>query len=240
MNDTSIKERKLAPPYIAFKTFTNFIEGLRGNVLPNRIDRSIMPNISGGYQKQLFNALEYLDLITDKGTVKPKLQELVHAKGETQVEKLKEILHSSYPFLFNDDFLKNATTKEIEEKFSQFGISGDTVRKCVMFFMNAAKHVKIELSPYIKPYKGLSRSTGSQKRSTAPSAPAGSGKSQYEEPQKDTTWNEMLLSKFPEFDPTWEPGIQLKWFDMFEKIMKIREKRSERDNGDDSNGFNAL
>ena len=37
-------------------------------------------------------------------------------------------------------------------------------------------------------------------------------------PQK--TMREMLLEKFPEFDPEWSEEIQAKWFTGFEKLMK--------------------
>ncbi len=33
---------------------------------------------------------------------------------------------------------------------------------------------------------------------------------------------EMLLSKFPEFDPTWPDEVKLKWFDAFDRLMKGR------------------
>jgi hypothetical protein len=35
-------------------------------------------------------------------------------------------------------------------------------------------------------------------------------------------WAEQLLSKFPQFDPTWPDEVKLKWFDGFDRLMKGR------------------
>jgi hypothetical protein len=35
-------------------------------------------------------------------------------------------------------------------------------------------------------------------------------------------WAEMLLSKFPQFDPAWSDDVKLKWFDAFDRLMKGR------------------
>jgi hypothetical protein len=35
-------------------------------------------------------------------------------------------------------------------------------------------------------------------------------------------WAEQLLSKFPEFDPTWPDEVKMKWFDAFDRLMKGR------------------
>lgn len=230
-NESGSKERKLSPPYVGYKTFSNFIDGFRQNGLPSRIDRSIMPNISGGYQKQLLNALEYLDFITEDGTVRPNFRDFISARGEMQVIKLQEVLRIGYPFLFEGDFLKTATTKQIQEKFSEFEITGDTLRKSVMFFMTAAKQAKIELSPYIKPYKGRIKTSESRKNTHLPKPSAG-GKINQVEGVVGHNWNQILLSKFPEFDPAWDAKIQEKWFDMFAKLMHAQNKTEESEHDD--------
>jgi hypothetical protein len=35
-------------------------------------------------------------------------------------------------------------------------------------------------------------------------------------------WAELLLAKFPEFDPAWTDDVKLKWFDAFDRLMKSR------------------
>jgi hypothetical protein len=34
---------------------------------------------------------------------------------------------------------------------------------------------------------------------------------------------EMLLAKFPEFDPNWPDPLKTKWFEGFERLMKAAE-----------------
>jgi hypothetical protein len=34
------------------------------------------------------------------------------------------------------------------------------------------------------------------------------------------SWKELLLSKFPSFDPTWPNDVQLKWFEAFDELLK--------------------
>jgi hypothetical protein len=35
-------------------------------------------------------------------------------------------------------------------------------------------------------------------------------------------WADLLLAKFPEFDPSWTDDVKLKWFDAFDRLMKGR------------------
>jgi hypothetical protein len=35
-------------------------------------------------------------------------------------------------------------------------------------------------------------------------------------------WADLLLAKFPEFDPAWPDEVKLKWFDAFDRLMKGR------------------
>src|SRR5271165_6638743 len=49
------------PPYLAYRTFTNYIDGLKANgAPPSRIDRSVLGAFSGGVQTQLISTLRYL------------------------------------------------------------------------------------------------------------------------------------------------------------------------------------
>jgi hypothetical protein len=35
-----------------------------------------------------------------------------------------------------------------------------------------------------------------------------------------SSWNSMLLSKFPDFDPSWNDDLKLKWFAAFDELLK--------------------
>ena len=51
------------PPYVAYRTFRNFLVQLEKQGLPGRIDRSVLSHKSGTVQSQLLLALEFLGLI---------------------------------------------------------------------------------------------------------------------------------------------------------------------------------
>lgn len=36
---------------------------------------------------------------------------------------------------------------------------------------------------------------------------------------KQPSWAELLISKFPTFDPTWSDDVKTKWFDGFNQLM---------------------
>ena len=213
--------KKLIPPYLPYKTFINFLDGFRIAV-PNRIDRSLMRSMAGTLQRQLISALEYLNLITpDTGVPKEQLQRLVHSEGPIRQKVLKETLTTAYPFLFNDsESLQGATSSELQEKFSKNGTTGIPPENVWLFFLKAAKDAGIAISPHIKKTPGPRLGSTRQKRklvvggeSTLPNA----NQNQPPNSQSDEiTWDKLLLSKFPSFDPAWPDDVKVKWFEAFE------------------------
>jgi hypothetical protein len=214
------------PPYVPYKSLRNFLDALKVNI-PSRIDRSVMPSMSGALQSQLIAALRYLGLISEKGIPTQLLTSLVNSEGTLRQGVLKEMLTNAYPFLFKGFDLGRATTRQIEEQFSHAGAGGETVRKCIAFFMGAAKDAEIPLSPHIKPFKGVTRlgtrqrrvsvqQNGTSTQSSADPQPTGEG---Y------MTWAQLLLSKFPSFDPTWPDDVKAKWFSAFDQLMQQGAKK---------------
>jgi len=35
-----------------------------------------------------------------------------------------------------------------------------------------------------------------------------------------SSWDKMLLTKFPTFDPDWSDDVKLKWFTAFDELMR--------------------
>jgi hypothetical protein len=210
------------PPYLSFKTFQSFIESLRV-AIPSRIDRSVMSSMSGAVQAQLMSALRYLGLVSHNGITTDKLGRLVNSDGAERKKMMHELLMQAYPFLFHDFDLQKATTRQIEEKFMDVGASGETVRKCFAFFVAAAKEAELPLSPHIKPVRQPRRPN--QRLPRGPSTPSENVPPILERPP-DTylTWQQLLLSKFPSFDPTWPDEVKTKWFEAFDQLMKQGEK----------------
>jgi hypothetical protein len=163
------KEKGVIPPYVPYKTFRNFVDGLKP--VPPVIDRSIMRTMGGALQGQLFAALRYLKLIDENGKTQESLKTLAQGKDQERQKILSQILHSGYPFLFNPvkgDFnLTNGTNNQFINQFQEQGASGDTVRKCGKFFLDAAKDAGITVSQYIQPTK-ISKPRTSSPKMTRP------------------------------------------------------------------------
>lgn len=213
---------RVIPPYVPYKTFKNFVDGLHV-AMPARIDRSIMGSLSGAIQSQLISALKYLKLIGPTDTPTDKLARLVNSEGAEQQKVLRDILHTGYPFIFRDGFeLERATPRLLDEQFDDVGATGDTVRKCIAFFIAISKDAGIPLSPHIK-----SKQRGPRQPSQRSRKSNGETPSRQTHDNDDSTarpeslgWAQLLLAKFPSFDPAWPPDVQAKWFDSFGKLMK--------------------
>jgi hypothetical protein len=141
---------RITPPYLSYRTFQNYIATLKGGI-PGRIDRSGLGNFSGIVQSQLLSALQYLELIDADGHPLELLEELADASPEGKKKLLTALLERRYAFLFSGAVnLSSATTRQLHEQFEKVGISGDTVRKSVSFFVLAAKDAGLPISKFIK------------------------------------------------------------------------------------------
>lgn len=225
--------KKAIPPYVPYKTFINFLDNLRQGI-PQRIDRSIPPfkSMSGALQGQVRLALEYLKLIADSGETTEELKRLVYAEeGIEREQALKDILIPAYPFIFEEglDF-ERATQRQLEERFAQAGATGDTLRKCVAFFQYAARGAGIKLSPHFKKVRGP-RSGAAKPRRKEVSVPKAKSISSEEskivyDSKSQHSWENVLLEKFPSFDPAWPDDVKSKWFDDFKTLMELMKKES--------------
>ncbi len=225
MKETISKDegKGLLPPYLPYTTLDTFFTTV-GIALPSRIDRSVLPNMSGTMQGQLLSALTYLGLINGEGIPTDRLKTYVRSTGEERQRLLKDMIVSSYPFLYENFDLKRATMSQLSERFSDIGTSGSTTRKCITFFLKAATDAGIELSPHFGSKKRSGRiGVSKNKRKTArekvsiptpdgePPGARGNG--------GDLSIDKLLLSKFPEFDPSWSDEVKSKWFDGFSRLM---------------------
>lgn len=214
--------KKLIPPYIAYKTLSNFLDRLKAVAVSSRIDRSMMSTYSGAVQGQLLTTLRYLNLINEEGIPNQKLYELVNSAGEERPRILKEIISSSYPFLFKKDLdLKQINPQQLLELFENAGVSGATIRKSVVFFLSTAKDAGIELSPHIKRMRFKNASPLQVRKTDVGKASEG----EYVEEERRLKRSslkeaELWLSVFPKFDPSWSDEIKTKWFDAFRDFRK--------------------
>ena len=79
---------------------------------------------------------------------------------DSRMAHFRVLLKRSYPFVFESGFdLETATSDQAEDLFRQTGASGETLRRCLSFFVSAVRDCSLPISTYIKPHRGK-QSTG--------------------------------------------------------------------------------
>jgi len=233
----SDKSRKHLPPYISYRTFRNFMSRLQQQI-PARIDRSYWgETLSGSTGTQLMAALRFLNLIDNSGKPANRLKLLASAKGDQQIDLLREITSEAYGFVLQSSFdFQNATYAQLEEAFHDtFQVTPDVCRKCIKFFISLAAEARMPLSPFMtKRFRWTHASTGTT------GAKGVTKKARHrisqntviphnlEEVPEETSWNSKLLAKFPAFDPNWSEEIKLKWFTAFDELLKRYSTRQDQ------------
>jgi hypothetical protein len=223
--------RKHLPPYVSYRTFYNFLERLEQH-MPSRIDRSYWGDLlSGSTGIQLMAALRFLNLIDINGKPTDYLKKLVAAKAELRTQLLHNITNESFAFVCKSPLdLGNATYAQLQEVFhNTFQITDDVSRKCVKFFIDLAKESGMNLSPFItKRTRSTHSDTGikitSKKIGTKTNRNSIIPQAQDEIPNS-TSYVHLLLSKFPNFDPSWSDEIKLKWFADFDELLKKAQNK---------------
>lgn len=225
MENCKEESKKMVPPYLPYKTLLTFLDRLKAGI-PARIDRSVVATFSGMVQGQLFTTLRYLQLMNDSGVPDAKLEQLVASEGDERKKILNGIIKTSYPFLFSDGVeIKRTTMQQLQELFDEAGASGGTTRKCIAFFIAAAKDAGLELSSYLGRARATSpRGAGTKGKKGIEGKPNGLASPEGGELKEGSSWQELLLSKFPDFDPTWPDEVKTKWFEGMNKVMEEFKK----------------
>jgi hypothetical protein len=216
--------KKLLPPYVSYRTFLNFIEGLQ-QTMPARIDRSYWgERLSGSTGTQLVSALHFLDLIDINGFPTLKLRQLVASKGNQHTEIIKQIAHESYAFFFQSQVDPQAATyAQLEEAFhDNYQIASDVARKSIKFFIGLASDGGMKLSPFVTKKSRVLRSAGTLKKpSRILDKKARTGiPHQDEKVPNGIGLDKLLIDKFPGFDPSWPDEVKLKWFAAFDELLR--------------------
>ncbi|MBI4296686.1 MAG: DUF5343 domain-containing protein [Chloroflexi bacterium] len=225
----SDKSQKHLPPYVAYKTFHTFIEGLKSSGIPARIDRSYWgAHWSGSTGTQLVAALRFLGLVDSSGVPTPRLKQLVFAQGTQRTEILKQASSEGFDFLIRGTFdCSTATYGQLVEAFhNNFQVNNDVVRKCAKFFIGLAAESGIPLSSFITNRSKTIHTTSGTKsgKSSRKVLPRTNQNPQI--PQEigaipgESSYQQMLLTKFPTFNPAWPDDIQRKWFEAYAELLK--------------------
>jgi len=203
------KSRKSLPPYVSYRTFRNFLDGLQLG-MPSRIDRSYWGDrLSGSNGIQMMTALRFLGLIDNDGIPQTRLRQLVSARGTQKSEILKQIAYTAFSFLSERSLDPQvATYSQLEEAFyNTYQVTGDVARKCIKFFVSLESDAGIILSPFIMK-KSRAIRTDSVRKRAAKKTNAG-------------TIQNSAISLTPNSIPTrmtWHD--KLRWFEAFDTLLK--------------------
>ncbi len=154
----------LSPPYVAFQSIKTVAKNMKEHSVPLRVDRSVLDNFSGAVGKQIITALKFLKLTDDAGHPNDTMRALVGAYDTTGwPDALSGVLREAYAPIFNLS-LEAASPSQFNENFRKAYPGADAVqRKCMTFFLNAARDAQIKISPYIMKNK-KPRSAPTKKR----------------------------------------------------------------------------
>lgn len=211
------------PPYIAFRTLLTLLGEFKHNGLPPRIDRSVLSRFAGGLQGQIMLALRSLGLMDGENKPTQRLAHLVEDYETPQFKpRLKVILEEVYPYVFKLD-LMTATPSMFSEAFkNNIDAKEEVLRKVRTFFLHAAREVGVPIGPRIEKAKyPRPRVNGTRKPKATKAKDFGDpGVAPRVDPPASSPLMEMLLAKFPDFDPSWSPELKAKWFEGFDQFMK--------------------
>lgn len=167
------------PPYMSFQTFWRFIDELGSKPVPPQIDRSLMASKSGTDQASLTAALGAFGLIGPSGVVEPSLRALAQADTADRKPMLAALLRHYYPDAIRVSE-EGGTEQQLNDAFRDaFGLTAaETRRKCVTFFLHAAREAQIPLSAYFPTTRGGSGAPGvpkpkSKVKRKSPAPPGG-------------------------------------------------------------------
>jgi Family of unknown function (DUF5343) len=225
------EKQKTSPPYVAWRTFLNFISSLRETGLPSQINRSVMSHLSYSTQAQLLAALRSLGMTDAAGTPTSILAQLVDANEKNQGAVINKILRDNYAFIFNNLDLSRATPDELDNQFKKVGISGSTVGRAVAFFLGAAGSSGYALSAHIKkigtPSTGAKASRPTRKRRIQAKPNVETKRGVTAGAPNANGFEHSLLNKFPDFDPNWPEEIKKSWFEGFKQLMDMAPQKPE-------------
>ena len=219
------KRKKTLPPYVSYRTFLNFIEGLKAGI-PARIDRSYWgERYSGSTGTQLITALRFLGLIDNDNAPTTRLRHLVSSSGTQRAHVLNQVSTSAFDFILEKSIDPQvATYAQLEEAFSDtYGVTGDVARKCIKFFVSLRSDAGSTLSPFIMKRSRTRHTVSSKKRIVKANARTSRNSTKPMGIDSDPSrlqWHEMVLAKFPTLDPNWSDEIKLKWFEAFDTLLK--------------------
>ncbi len=144
----------IAPPYVSFVTFRNLLDRLHQTGVPDFIERDVMGSrMNGSIYGHLKASLKFLGLIDEKGKTTETLDRLANADLDERKKILRQVIESSYTFLFGSEAgdmdVTRTTTPKLKKRFEDQGIKPAVAQKSISFFLQAAYYAGIPLSNHV-------------------------------------------------------------------------------------------
>jgi len=165
-------------------------------------------------------ALKVLALVDAEGRPTSALEQLVMAEGDERRRVLRSVLEANYAPVFALD-LSRATRAQFHEAFQSFGTKEGVLAKCEAFFIQAAQDAGIELSAFILARRHVTRRGSAAGRSRAPAAERAPEPRPAQPDSGQRSITEMILAKYPDFDPSWSSDAQARWYEGLEGITRL-------------------
>ena len=158
-------------PYASWTTFVRFLEHLAENGVPQQIDRTVWPKMSGATQSNIRVALTFLKLTDCDGIPSDTLQALVasHGKGAEWKSVLREVIVTAYAPLIGDLSLETGTADQLWKCFRENGgVRGSTLGSAVRFYLAGLREAEVRHSSYFKAPPRPRRTKGKQPTQNRP------------------------------------------------------------------------
>jgi len=141
-------EHGFTPPYgIPWRTFLNSLDHMLERTLPNRLDRSYLTWLPGLHQTYLMAAARGMGLTDAESRPTRLLDELVQSP-EQRPAIFRELLGRLYPVPLKLAEQKSTTATLLDRWKDVYGQEGETRRKAITFFLQAARYADLELSQH--------------------------------------------------------------------------------------------
>ncbi len=210
------------PPYLPWTTFQNITDELRGKGLPGTLDRTAIQGKSGSTQTHYLAALRYLGLLDAENRPTERFKAYVTDTEQRQA-MMADLLREKYGEALA--LGTSSTSAQLTAQFCEYGLEGETGRKAIAFFVNAARFADLQLSPYwpqTRPGGGGRRRNGN---GTPKPRKRGRSSSRAEDPPPSPTatdhksrYIDLLLKKA---DEKFDDGL----LDRIEKVLGVGDQQ---------------
>jgi len=136
-----------AIPYVSFATFCTALDYLKSHGVPDKIDSSVFPNLSGGSVSHLLLSMRFLGTIDDKGRPQAILAQLLDEK--TRKAAMAKLIPQAYASLFSKVDLSKASPSTLDEALRAQKVTGATRRKAKAFLLKAAQFAGLAVSNHL-------------------------------------------------------------------------------------------